>query len=159
MKSTIITLGIAGLCCTTAFAATAASGQTACHDKGTQELANSTKQINWVATNQEAVNSGLTNNSEETVFFSPTAVLKVAQGKSIEETVRENKLITESQEQTAQPLSIEKTQRDYINEDNQIIESHPNVQAFPLALKAINHRMKNKKAARSNHAAAAHLKA
>jgi len=159
MKSTIITFGIAALCFNTTFAANASSGKTASQEEGTFERANATKQIHWTAANQEVLNTGLTNNSEETAFFSPTTVLAVGHAKSIEEMVLENKLIIDSQEQVAQPLSIEKTQRDYINEDNQIIDSNPNVPAFPLEFEVINHRLKNEKVARINHAAAAHLKA
>lgn len=157
MKSTIISLGIAALCFNTSFAANACKSHTRSQEELTLGAKNSIKQINW-ATHQVLLNSGVTNNSEETAFFSPTAVLNVAQAKSIEETVLENKLITESQEQAAQPLSIEKTQQDYINEANQIIESNPYGQVFPLELNTINHPIKNEKVARHHHAGTVKLK-
>ncbi len=158
MKSTIIILGIAALPFNTSYAANDCKVQNVNQQEVTLVNADSTNQITWATAKHKLLNSGVDITTEETVFFNPTAVIKVTHSKSIEETVIENKLITESQEETTQPLSIEKTQLDYINEDNQIIESNPNNQVYPLDFEAINRSMKNEKVASNNLAVTVDLK-
>ncbi len=158
MKSTIIILGIAALSFNTSSAANECNTQNVNQQEVAVVNGDSTQQFNWGSASQALVKAGVENNTEETTFFNPTAVIKVSHTKTMEEVVSENKLITDSQEEVAQPLSIEKTQLDYINEDNQIIESNPNDQVYPLDFEAINRTMKNEKVASNNLAVTVDLK-
>jgi hypothetical protein len=145
MKSTIITLGIAALSFNFSNAANAYKEQYANQQEVSVISADSTQQMFTAGVKQNNNTIGVDNTSEESLVFNPAAVIKVSYAKSIEEVVSENKLITESNEETIQPLAIEKTQMDYIKEANQIIESNPNQQVYPLDFEAINQAIKNEK--------------
>ena len=72
------------------------------------------------------------------MIFNPSSVIKTAHVKTIEDVIAENKLITESQEEAAQPLSLETAIEDRIVEDSQIIESTISNEFFPLNFDKIN---------------------
>lgn len=152
MKSTIIILGIAALSFNYSTAANALKDQNANQQEISVISADSTQQIFSASVTQNQSTAGIDSTAEESQVFNPTAVINAAYTKPIEAVVNENKLITDSQEETNQPLSIDKTQQDYINEANQIIESNPNNQVFPLDFEAINQAVKNEK---KNHNAMA----
>jgi len=152
MKSTIIILGIAALSFNYSTAATALKDQNANQQEISVINADSTQQIYSASVRQNQSTTGVDSTTEESQVFNPAAVINAAYTKPIEAVVIENKLITDSQEESNQPLSIDKTQQDYINEANQIIESNPNSQAFPLDFEAINQAVKNEK--KTHHAMA-----
>jgi len=77
-------------------------------------------------------------NTGETAFFNPESVLKVSYSKPIDQVVKEDMLVTEAQEEVYQPLCIEMSVQDKIQEDNQIIESTISEEVFPLDFEKIN---------------------
>lgn len=147
MKSTIITLGIVALSLNYANATTAGKEQDANQQEVSVISTDSTQQIYAVGVKQNEIAAGVDNNTEESLVFNPAAVINATYAKSVEDVVNENKLITENTEEVAQPLSIEKTQLDYINEANQIIDSNPKQEVYPLDFEAINQAIKNEKEA------------
>ena len=74
----------------------------------------------------------------DTTIFNPASVIETTYVKTIEDVIAENKLITESQDETVQHLSLETTIEDRISEDNQIIESTISNEFFPLDFEKIN---------------------
>lgn len=79
--------------------------------------------------------------NETDTVFNPNSVITTTYVKTIEDMIAENKLITESQEETVQPFSLETTIEDRIAEDNQIIESTISKEFFPLDFEKINHKI------------------
>ena len=77
-------------------------------------------------------------NTGDTAFFNPESVLKVSYSKPIDQVVKEDMLVTEAQEEVYQPLCIEMSVQDKIQEDNQIIESNISEEVFPLDFEKIN---------------------
>jgi hypothetical protein len=77
-------------------------------------------------------------NTGENAFFNPESVLKVSHNKPIDQVVKEDMLVTEAQEEVYQPLCIEMSVQDKIQEDNQIIESNISEEVFPLDFEKIN---------------------
>jgi hypothetical protein len=77
-------------------------------------------------------------NTGDTTFFNPESVLKVSYSKPIDQVVKEDMLVTEAQEEVYQPLCIEMSVQDKIQEDNQIIESNLSEEVFPLDFEKIN---------------------
>lgn len=141
MKTTIIFLGLAAL----TFTNTKAANEFKSQDLEQQELTT----LN-VQNMQEFSNCIVENNTKDTIIFNPTSVIKTIYVKTVEEIIAENKLITESQEETIQPLSIETTLEDRITEDNQIIESSISKEFFPLDFEKINSKMQFIKVYNSN---------
>lgn len=82
------------------------------------------------------------NTGNDTAIFDPNSVVKTTYVKSIEDIITENKLITESQTEEVQPLLIDTTLEDKIQEGNQIIESEVTNEVFPLDFEKINHSVK-----------------
>ena len=80
-------------------------------------------------------------NETDTAVFNPNSVIKTTNVKTIEDVIVENKLITESPEETVQPLSLEITVEYRIDEDNQIIESTVSKESYPLDFERINSKM------------------
>lgn len=74
----------------------------------------------------------------DTAFFNPESVLKVSYSKPIDQVVKDDMLVTEAQEEVYQPLCIEMSVQDKIQEDNQIIESIITDEVFPLDFEKIN---------------------
>ena len=100
-----------------------------------------------VVTNQQSDSTGASTislqtmedaNSGDSAFFNPESVLKVSYSKPIDQVVKEDMLVTEAQEEVYQPLCIEMSVQDKIQEDNQIIESNISEEVFPLDFEKIN---------------------
>ncbi|WP_295334542.1 hypothetical protein [Flavobacterium sp.] len=110
-----------------------------------QEMQQETATI--VVTNQQSDSTGASTislqtmedaNSGDSAFFNPESVLKVSYSKPIDQVVKEDMLVTEAQEEVYQPLCIEMSVQDKIQEDNQIIESNISEEVFPLDFEKIN---------------------
>jgi hypothetical protein len=84
-----------------------------------------------------SVNSDL-NYISDTAFFDPNTVINTGYNKSVEEIITENKLVIENKEEIYQPISLEKTIEDSVNENNQIIESDISNEVYPLDFEIIN---------------------
>ena len=124
MKSSIIFLGLVALSFTNANATT----------KFETEVLDQQESATLIL---EASNNEVSNETD-TAVFNPNSVIKTTYVKTIEEVIAENKLITESNEEAVQPLSLDTTLEDRINEDNQIIESTISKEFFPLDFEKIN---------------------
>ncbi len=127
-KSSIIFLGLVALSFTNANAAT---------EFETQLL----DQQEFATLNVEIASINQVSNETDTVIFNPNSVVKTTNVKTIEDVILENKLITESPEETVQPLSLETTVEDRIAEDNQIIESTVSKESYPLDFEKISSKM------------------
>lgn len=127
-KTSIIFLGLVAW----AFTTTQAANEFKSQDLDQQEL--STLNVE-TSSNKEVINEA------ETAIFNPASVIKTTYVKTIEDVIAENKLITESQEEIFQPLSIATTIEDRIAEDNQIIESTISNNFFLLDFEKINAKM------------------
>ena len=124
MKNSIIILGLVALTFTTAKAANEFKSQ----DLDQQEL--TTLNVENALTAES--------NESDSAIFNPASVINTTYVTTIEDVIVENKLITESKEETTQPLSSETTIEDKIAEDNQIIESTFSNEFFPLDFEKIN---------------------
>ncbi|QBZ99054.1 hypothetical protein [Flavobacterium sangjuense] len=125
MKTSIIILGLVALSFTNANATTEFETQVL-------DQQESATLILETSTNNEV------SNETDTTIFNPASVIETTYVKTIEDVIAENKLITESQDETAQYLSLETTIEDRITEDNQIIESTISNEFFPLDFEKIN---------------------
>jgi predicted acylesterase/phospholipase RssA len=141
MKSSIIFLGLVALSFTNANAAANFKSQ----DLDQQEFATlnveNTQSQNQLVFNQEISNTEESTDND-TIVFDPKTVVKVINVRTAEERIAEDKLITESKEEQFQPLSLGFTQKDRIEEDNQIIESTISNEFFPLDFEKINQNVK-----------------
>ena len=143
MKSSITFLGLVALTFTTANATNNFKSQ----DLDQQESAtiivvNTQNESQLAFVNRDLSNSSLENTGTDTVIFNPNSVVQSGYVKTIEDVITENKLITESQEVAAQPLSLGYTLEDRISEDNQIIESTVSNESYALDFEKINHTAK-----------------
>ncbi|MES2410536.1 MAG: hypothetical protein V4535_03740 [Bacteroidota bacterium] len=143
MKSSIIFLGLVALSFTNANATT--KFETEVLDQ--QESAT----LIFEASNNEV-------SIEDTAVFNPNSVIKTTYVKTIEDVIDENKLITESKEEIPQPLTLDTTLEDRINEDNQIIESTISKEFFPLDFEKINSKTQCNKVYNNNAAITVDLK-
>lgn len=139
MKTTIITLGLAVVCLTTTNAAEFKSQDLDQNDSITLLVRNTQEQNQLVLVSEETSNN--TGDSAEAAVFSPSSVAS-PHVKTIDEVVAENKQITESKEEIAQPLSLDYTVEDRIAEGNQIIESSISNEVFALDFEKINRNVK-----------------
>ena len=137
MKSSIIFLGLVALSFTNANAATEFETQVL-------DQQESATLIIETSGNDEV------SNETDTVIFNPASVIETNYVKTIEDVIAENKLITESKEESVQPLSLETTIEDKIAEDNQIIESTVSKEFFPLDFEKINSKIQCVKVYNSN---------
>jgi hypothetical protein len=119
MKSTIIFLGLVALSFTNANATTEFETQVLDQQESATLIL-------------ESSNKNEVSNEIDTAIFNPASVVETTYVKTIEDEINENKLITESQDQTVQYLSSETTLEDQISEDNQIIESTITNEFYPL---------------------------
>ncbi|MGV3696113.1 hypothetical protein [Flavobacterium sp.] len=85
--------------------------------------------------------SAFENTAAESIF-KPESVIESVYVKTMDEVIAENKLITESKEESVRPLSIATTIEDRIAEDNQIIESTVSNEMYPLDFEKINRSVK-----------------
>ncbi|WP_162126099.1 hypothetical protein [Flavobacterium phycosphaerae] len=159
MKTSITFLGLVALLFTTN---SKAASEFKTQDLNQQEVTTvsveDNQQSQQAFVNQEFSKITFANNSDETTVFDPNTVIKTNYTKTIEDVIAENKLITESQEVIAQPLSLEKTFEDYINEANQIIESTVTSEVYPLDFEKINRSVKSNKISNNNIAVSVDLK-
>ena len=124
MKTSIIFLGLVALSFTNANAAT----------KFETEVLDQQESATLIL----EASSNEVSNETDTAVFNPNSVIKTTYVKTIEDVIAENKLITESKEEAVQPLSLDTTLEDRIEEDNQIIESTISKEFFPLDFEKIN---------------------
>jgi len=159
MKTSITILGLVALLFTTN---SKAANEFKTQDLNQQEVTTvsveDNQQSQLVLVNQESSKSTVENNSDETAVFDPNTVIKANYSKTIEDSIAENKLITESQDVITQPLSLEKTFEDYINEANQIIESTVTSEVYPLDFEKINRSVKSNKVSNNDIAVSVDLK-
>ncbi len=125
MKTSIIILGLVALSFTNANATTEFETQVLDQQESATLIV-------------ETSGNNEVSNETDTAIFNPASVIETNYVKTIEDIIAENKLITESQEETFQPLTLETTIEDRINEDNQIIESTISNELFPLDFEKIN---------------------
>ncbi len=141
-KISIIFLGLIALSFTTAKAANNFKSQDLDQQEFTTLNVKITKQHNSI-NNSES-------NTSDTTIFNPASVIKNGYVKTNEDVIKENKLITESQEEVVRHLALEKTPEDQIAEDNQIIQSTVSKEVFPLDFEKINSKMQCVKVKNSN---------
>lgn len=145
MKSTIIFLGLAALSFTTANAANEFKSL----DLDQQELTTlnvEKNQVNqFVAVNLQAAAINSEYSPADVAIFSPDSIMKASFVKTTQDIISENKLITESKDETVQPLSIDTAMEDRIAENNQIIESTISNVMYPLDFEKINRTVKSTK--------------
>jgi hypothetical protein len=145
MKSSIIILGLVALSCTNANATTEFETQVL-------DQQESATLILETSSNNEV------SNETDTAIFNPASVIETIYVKTIEDVIAENKLITGSQDETLQYLSIETAIEDRISEDNQIIESTTTNEFSPLDFEKINSKIQCVKAYNNNPAITVDLK-
>jgi stage III sporulation protein SpoIIIAA len=159
MKSTIILLVLVALTFTTNAKAT---NEFKVQDLNQQEVTTFNVEIaqqqDQLACVNDVVNTTCENTTEDTVIFSPNTVLKTTYIKTVEEVIAENKLITETKEESIQPLSIATTKVDQIAEDNKIIESVISNEVYSLDFEKINRSVKNTKTTNNNLAVSVDIK-
>lgn len=130
-KTSIIFLGLVALSFTNANAAT---------EFDTQVLDQQESATLIVETSNHEVA-----NETDTTVFNPSSVIESTNAKTAEDIMAEDKLITESQVEEFQPLSIDTTIDSKISENNQIIESTVSDEVYPLNFEKINHTVKSVK--------------
>lgn len=129
MKTSIIFLGLVALSFTNANAATEFDTQVL-DQQESATLILGTSDSNEVA------------NETETTVFNPGSVIE-SNVKSAEDIIAEDKLITQSQAEEFQPLSVDTTTGEKISEDNQIIENSVSDEVYPLNFEKINRAIKS----------------
>lgn len=106
------------------------------------EIANSkTVQIlrsDLVVENNSITLKKQTINIESEISLMDSIAKIVVVSNSIENSIAEDKKITESQDEVFQPLYLDRTVEETINEDNQIIESNILNEVYPLDFELIN---------------------
>lgn len=137
MKSTIIFLGLALLTVTSAKVNQLLEQEVLQQDAVAVSSVSSQK-ADLIFNNVQSSKSATIDNTGDTAVFNPESVLKAAPFKPVEETVKENKLITDADQEVYQPLCLEMSVQDKIQEDNQIIESTISEEVFPLDFEKIN---------------------
>ena len=144
MKSSIIFLGLVTLIFTNANATTEFETQVLDQQESVTLIVKS-------STKSEVSN-------ETDTVFNPNSVITTTYVKTIEDMVAENKLITESQEETGQPLALQATIEDRIAEDNQIIESTIVKEFYLLDFEKINRKIQYVKAHNNNKSVTVDIK-
>lgn len=131
MKTSIIILGLVALSFTNANAATEFDTQVLDQQESTTLIVG-------------ASSHGVTNETDTTIF-NPSSVIESKNVKTAEVILAEDKLITESQVEEFQPLSIDTIIDNKISENNQIIESAVSDEVYPLNFEKINRAVKSVK--------------
>ncbi|TBX69132.1 hypothetical protein EZL74_07065 [Flavobacterium silvisoli] len=159
MKSTIIYLGLVASFFTTN---SKAANEFKAQDLNQQEIitamAENNQQNQLILVSQQFSKGKTETNTAEEIVLEPITKNYAGYSKTVEETIIEDQLITESQQVIAQPLSLEKTFADYINEANQITESNVTTEVYSLDFEKINRSVKNNKVYRNNMAVTVDLK-
>ncbi len=137
MKRSIIFLGLVALSFTTINAANEFKSQDLDQELATLNVAST--QESQLAFNQFTSEE---NNGNDLAVFDPNTVIANQYVKTIEDVIAESKLITESNEEKLQPLSLGYTLEDRIAEDNQITESTISNEVYALDFEKINRTVK-----------------
>ncbi len=138
MKTTIIILGLAALSFTSVNATTEFETYVLDQQESASTIVEHSQQNQLAFVNEEiAGNTGESANADNTVF-DPRSVINTTYTRTVEDIIAEDKLITESKEIAFQPLSLDYTVEDRIEEDNQIIESNLSNEVYPLDFDRIN---------------------
>jgi hypothetical protein len=138
MKTTIIILGLVALSFTNANATTEFEAQVLDQQESATVNVESTQQSQLVFVNEEISNNTGESGNADTAVFDPKSVMEAAYTKTVEEIIAEEKLITESKEMPFQPLSLDYTLEDRVEENNQIIDGVITNEVFPLDFEKIN---------------------
>lgn len=145
-KTTIIFLGLAVLSFNNGKAANELNAQDLVQqDLTTVSVDNTQNQSQLTLMESEISKFTIENIGEETAIFNPATVIKSSYTKSVEEVINENKLVTETCADAYQPISLEMSPEDKIAESNQIIESNPDNEVYPLDFEIINRTLKSNK--------------
>ncbi len=159
MKSTIIYLGlVASFFTTNSKAANEFKEQDLNQQEIKVAIAEDNQQNQRVLIIQNFSKGKSENNTAEEIVLEPISKTNAGYSKTVEDTIAEDQLITESQEVIAQPLSLEKTFADYINEANQITESTVTTEVYSLDFEKINRSVKKNKVYSNNMAVTVDLK-
>lgn len=138
MKSTIMFLGLALLTVSTT-KANELQAQEVMQQQVSTINVETQQQLNLHLSDIISFKIDKADNTGDTAIFNPETVFKTDYSKPIQEVVNEDKLLTEAQEEVYQPLCIEMSMLDKIQEDQQIIESTISEEVFPLDFEKINH--------------------
>ena len=153
MKSSIIFLGLVALSFNTTNAANAFKSA----NLDQQEFATISVDNNQQESKIVFADSSSSTIEADAAIFNPSSVIKTVYVKTTEELIAENNLITQNTQAETQPLSIDFTLENRIEEDNQIIESTISNVTYPLDFEKINHNLKRIKVAK-NEAITADIK-
>jgi len=159
MKTTIIFLGLAVLNFTNGKAANELNAQ----DLVQQEVAtvgvdNAQPQSQLVLVSKEISKINFENTDEKAVVFNQKAVTNSTSAKALDQVIAEDKLITGCEEELAESTLLDISFEEIITEGNQIIESNPNNEVYPLDFEKINRLLKNNKTNNNNVAVPVDLK-
>ncbi|MFN3754650.1 hypothetical protein [Flavobacterium sp.] len=158
MKSTIIFLGLAVI----GFNNISTANELSTQDLVQQDLAtvsiDNEQQNQLVFANKEVSKITFENTGEETTIFNPSSVIKSTYTKTLNEVIAENKLVTDTCEDSYQPIALEMSAEDILAERNQIVESTVDTEYYPLDFEKINRSLKNNKPSINNMAVPADLK-
>ncbi len=159
MKTTIIFLGLAALSFTNSNAANELNAQDLVQqDLATVGVANAQQQNQLVLVNKEVLKITFENTGEEAAIFNPTSVIKSTYTKTLDEVIAENNLVTDTCEESYQPISLEMSTEARIAERNEIVESSVDNEYYPLDFEKINRLLKNNKPSNNNMAVTVDLK-
>lgn len=120
MKTTFIYLGIVALSFNYTIEAKVLKG----FDSSTQVI--------QVFTTNEGIDTS------DAEIFNPNSVIITSSERRIEEVVAENILVTETEKEAYQPISLEITIEHVINENNMIIENESNNEVYSLNFEKID---------------------
>ncbi|WP_396195519.1 hypothetical protein [Flavobacterium sp.] len=137
MKSTIMFLGLALLTVSTT-KANELQAQEVMQQEVTTITVETKQQLNLNLSDIISFKISKADNTGDTAIFNPETVFKTDYSKPMQEVINEDKLLTEAQEEVYQPLCLEMSVLDKIQEDNQIIESNISEEVFPLDFEKIN---------------------
>lgn len=93
-------------------------------------------------------NEGIDTSDAE--IFNPNSVIITSSERRIEEVVAENILVTEFAKEVYQPIGLESTIEDVINENNMIIENESNNEVYSLNFEKIATGVQNIKVVNKN---------
>jgi len=155
---TIIFLGVAvlGLNCNTS--ANELNTQDLVQQDLSTIIVDNTPQNQLVLENKKNSKNTFEYTGEEAAIFNPTSVIKSNYTKTLDEVIAENKLVVDTCDDSYQPISLEMSVEDIINERNQIVESNVDTEYYPLDFEKINRLLKNNKPSNNNMAVTVDLK-
>jgi hypothetical protein len=159
MKTTIIFLGLAVLNFTNGKAANELNAQDLVQQEVTTVgVDNAQQQNQLVLVNKEISKINFENTSGEAVVFNQKAATNSTSAKALDQVIAEDKLITGCEEEVSESTLLDISFEEVILEGNQIIESNPDNEVYPLDFEKINRLLKNNKACNNNMAVTIDLK-